>query len=136
MYVDLEHTNRILLETVPDINIESMLAHVFSGLLRLGLLEGQANWGATATMRPTGSVPADLPFDYACRVTPSLAGMELYGWACGLAEISAKDFITSTELLSLDVPVERPKVVFPNLPPKPEAADEAQRANPHPRQPR
>ncbi len=56
-----------------------------------------------------------MTFGAACCVPPTLAGIELYGWACGLTGVRPKEFNSKSELTALVVDVPRPKVMLPNL---------------------
>ena len=118
MYVDLADIIPVLKETVPDIDHDAMMAPIISGLLRMDLIESRCDYGRAVEMRSTGSVPSDLPFIFACRVTPSIAGMELYGWACGLTGITPAQFVAAPEVLEIEADIKRPKVVLPNISPK------------------
>jgi len=115
MYVDLEDLIPVLQEVAPEAEVNSILSHVISGLQRWGLIEGDYQYGPVAEIRPTGSVPADLPFSLVARLNPSPNGMELYGWACGLPGLAPTDFIAAPELVSIEVDIPRPKVVLADL---------------------
>jgi hypothetical protein len=114
MYVDMDSLLPILLEVSPGGDVNGKLAHTFSGLYRTGMFESY-EYGEVSNMRPTGSIPAEIPFQRAARLTPSIDGMELYGWACGLPGVAPNIFSTTPELVSIEVDVARPKVYFADL---------------------
>ncbi|AGB24540.1 hypothetical protein Mycsm_04292 [Mycobacterium sp. JS623] len=108
MYVDLSDFVSLLLETDPDVDAESALTHVLSNLHRLNLIEGAYRYGSPG---PGGG---DRPVFEA---RPSLAGMELYGWACGLSGVTPSQFITAPELVQVEeIEVARPRAVLPGIP--------------------
>jgi hypothetical protein len=59
------------------------------------------------------------------RVTPSIAGLELYGWAQGLPELPPRGFASKARLFDIADAIPRPRSVgFPKLPEHKEAAAE------------
>lgn len=95
--------------------------HVLAGLSRLSLITNSWQVGRTSELlatRESGSVPAaDLPFEYAVQLRPSHAGIELYGWACGMPELDPQQLVSSPEIITFDVEIPRPNAVLPHLKP-------------------
>jgi hypothetical protein len=112
MYCDFDSFYGILNQAVPDIHPNDLVVHVLSGLARLDLIHGEYAAGNVLKAFPG----VNLPFETVCRVYPTMAGMELYGWACGLPGVHPNSFVTTPELTQVDVEILRPSVVLQNLP--------------------
>lgn len=115
MYVNLDEFLAPMHEAVPDLSDDSLLTDIVSGLGRFDLIGRGWAAGNAFTMQPTGGTPAELPFEQAFRVRPSIAGIALYGWACGVPDVDPTSFKELPELLALDVPIPRPAVYLPKL---------------------
>lgn len=114
MYVSLDDLFSILSEAVPDLSGDAMLTDVISGLSRFELIG--SGWGAgNASTLGLGGGAEDVPFEQIFRVYPTLTGLALYGWACGLPGIDPTDFKELDDLLAVDVPVARPAVFLPRI---------------------
>lgn len=86
MQVELtEFYSRLVSDDNVDMNAAT--SHSIVGLVRVGLLDNNYSYGMTA------SLPLDSKFDMVLSVSPSVMGLELYGWAQGLSGISPIDFI-------------------------------------------
>jgi hypothetical protein len=85
------------------------LSHSIGGLARGGLLD--------STFRYTETL---------VRVMPSIAGLELYGWAQGLPGLPPRGFASNAQPFDLEEPIPRlSAVAFPQLPEHPEAKVQA-----------
>jgi hypothetical protein len=85
-----------------DINVNNALSHAIVGLVRVGLLADGYAFG------PSSQVPGiNTEFEHVLCVRPSLMGVELYGWAQGLAGLSAAEFITKAEAFEAEDPIPR-----------------------------
>ena len=81
------------------------LSHAISGLARDGLLDGKFLYNGTVV-----------------RVMPSIAGLELYGWAQGLPGLPPRSFASRAQPFDLEEPIPRlSAVAFPQLPEHPQA---------------
>lgn len=114
MYVDLDDLYPILAEAVPDLAWNDTVTDVLTGLSRFDLI-GDA-WAVGTAANIDSITDADsLPFERVFRAYPTITGLALYGWACGLPGVSPADFTQREELLAIDVPVARPAVHLPNI---------------------
>ena len=76
------------------------MSHAIGGLTRVGLLDDNV-----------------LCNEELVRVTPSIAGLELYGWAQGLPGLSPRSFASRARLFDIAEAIPRPNSVrFPRLP--------------------
>jgi hypothetical protein len=76
------------------------VSHAIGGLIRVGLLDDNFLYNAELV-----------------RVTPSTAGLELYGWAQGLPGLSPRGFASRARVFDLADAIPRPSSVgFPRLP--------------------
>jgi hypothetical protein len=79
--------------------------HAIGGLTRVGLLDDSF-----------------LGHGEVVRVTPSIMGLELYGWAQGLPALPARGFAAKAQLFEITDAIPRPRSVsFPKLPQRAEA---------------
>ncbi len=82
------------------------MSDALGGLIRVQLLDD--------TFQHNGEV---------VRVTPSIAGLELYGWAQGLPGLPPRSFASRAQLFAITAAIPRPSSVgFPKLPQHKEAA--------------
>lgn len=87
------------------------ITHCVTGLARLGLLEADWSVGPPET--------AKTPFGFGIKVQPSPPGMELYGWALGIAGLQPAAFHSAT-LDPMEFPLlELLTASLPDLPPPP-----------------
>lgn len=123
IYVDADQVIAALREDHPGIGSMSVALHALAGLARLDLI-GNSIWnvGGVALIRQKHPVP-ELPFKAAIEAVPSHAGMELYGWACGLPGYSFREFMALPQVVEFDAQVPRPTAVFPYLKPGEAQAD-------------
>ena len=77
----------VLLAGDSDVDMGVALAHSIPGLVRLGLIGNNYHWGSSES-----SGISNPPFSNLLRVEPSSAGIELYGLALGLSDISPQTF--------------------------------------------
>jgi hypothetical protein len=118
MIVDAEQVVAALREGYADIGSQTSIArHALAGLSRLDLVSSNWHIGPVPVLRKKAwkaPVP-DLPFEVAIGVIPTHAGMELYGWACGLPGQSFSDFMSRSDVIEFDVRTPRPTAFFPGL---------------------
>lgn len=112
MLMDLHQFYLSVKHDTHDGDPNAVIAHSVLGLIRLGLLEDEYRLG------PTHNV-AEAPEQWqaALVVKPSVMGIELYGWACGDAEMTALRFVSDAELLALDEVPRPSRVLHPGLSP-------------------
>lgn len=102
---------------VADADIPALDAahHAIIGLVHLGLISDDFVIGD----------PIYLPARYHCRppfeqlliTSPSMRGIELYGWAQGLPGLTADKFPTEAKVFATDPPIPRlTQIIFPRLP--------------------
>ena len=72
-----------------DLDPNIAIAHAISGLVRVGLLDGEFQYGSKQDLS------ADSSYSHVLRVKPSIAGVELFGWAMGCPGIQAISFIAA-----------------------------------------
>ncbi len=83
-----------------EVDENDALSHAIGGLSRVGLLDEKFSYNG------------DL-----VRVTPSITGLELYGWAQGLPGLSARGFASKAQAFELTAAIPRlSSVSFPRLP--------------------
>ncbi|MCV7299447.1 hypothetical protein H7J93_07340 [Mycobacterium barrassiae] len=112
MYVNDEELTPILAEVVPDLSQDAVVTDVLTGLLRFDLIgDGYLIGNPKEMDRP---FPEGLPFPEVFRVHPTITGLTLFGWGCGLADIHPLEFTRTTEFLDVDVPIARPSVFLPD----------------------
>jgi hypothetical protein len=70
-----------------DLEIDVTLSHVIPGLVRVGLLSDKYVMGNRA------GVAENSEFAQVVRVTPSIAGIELFGWAMGDSSLTPQTFL-------------------------------------------
>jgi hypothetical protein len=76
------------------------MSHAVGGLIRVGLLGDSFLYNGRLV-----------------RVTPSIMGLELYGWAQGLPGLSPRGFASKAQLFEITTAIPRPNSVgFPKLP--------------------
>jgi hypothetical protein len=114
IYVDADEVVRSLAAAHPELEPSAGIVHAIAGLARLDLIGSGWTTGPVAQMPPPS--PPELAFESAIRATPSHAGMELYGWACGLPGFSFREFMSLPEPVEFDVEIPRPAAVLPDLP--------------------
>jgi hypothetical protein len=101
-----------LLAGESEVDENDAMSHAIGGLIRVGLLDDKFFYN-----------------DMHVRVMPSIMGMELYGWAQGLAGLSPRSFASKAQLIDLDDAIPRPSwVTFPKLPEHAEATVQAGRS--------
>jgi hypothetical protein len=93
----------------PATDLASALSHAVPGLVRQGLLEGDYGYGPAegGEAFPTGGL----------RVRPSVAGLELYGWAMGVSDMTPHSFPGRALPIELEPPIPRLPVAFYQLTP-------------------
>lgn len=94
------------------------LSHAILGLRRLDLLGTEFGWGKSEALAKSGFKG---PYGSALVVTLAYQGLELYGWAQGVAGLSHQDFITRAEVFGEEEIPRLRDVSFPRLPDAPEA---------------
>lgn len=91
------------------------LSHAIVHLVRLGLLDPEYGFGAK-----NGIGAADSRFEQTLKVHPSVAGMELYGWAQGVPGLDPQMFPLAADVFDCDPPLPRIAGAYlPVPPPKP-----------------
>jgi hypothetical protein len=111
MYADLEPVMLALCVEDEDRDISAVFAHAVTGLVRQGLLEQNYGYGRSG---PDNS--PDAPYENVLTVRPSVAGMELYGWAQGLPGLVPTAFIREALPFDVDPPLARlHAVVLPKI---------------------
>jgi hypothetical protein len=85
LFVDEIEFQRTLTDE-SDVASSDALAHALNGLMRRGLVL-YPGWGARAWVAARGH-----NFDFVVTALPTLAGLELYGWALGLAGLTPANF--------------------------------------------
>jgi hypothetical protein len=89
-----------------EVDENDAMSHAIGGLIRAGLLDDGSPYNSELV-----------------RVTPSIAGLELYGWAQGLAGLSPRSFASRARLFDIADAVPRPSSVgFPKIPEHKQAA--------------
>jgi hypothetical protein len=92
-----------LLVARSEIDPNDALSHGFGGLTRVGLLDDYFLCNGRFV-----------------RVTPSITGLELYGWAQGLPGLSPRDFASKARPFEITDAIPRPSsVTFPKIPERP-----------------
>jgi len=114
MYLPVQEFADVLGES----DLPGSVSHAISHLVRLGLLDPEYGYGDNSKIDA-----ADSRFDRTLKVHPSIAGMELYGWAQGLPGLEPQIFPLAA------VPFESepalPRIAGAYLPtPPPEPAEE------------
>jgi hypothetical protein len=88
-----------------EVDENDAMSHAIGGITRAGLLDDNFRYNGTFV-----------------RVTPSIAGLELYGWAQGLPGLSPREFASRARLFAIADAIPRPgSVSFPQLPEHAEA---------------
>jgi hypothetical protein len=83
-----------------EVDENDAVSHAIGGLIRLGLLDENFLYNAELV-----------------RVTPSTAGLELYGWAQGLPGLSPRGFASKARVFEIADAIPRPSSVgFPRIP--------------------
>jgi hypothetical protein len=116
MHVELnEFTSTLITDT--DTPAEDALHHAIIGLVDLGLIEDSYAVGDRSNL---SVVYKPSPFEHLLIVTPSIRGIELYGWAQGLPGLTIDKFLTMAKVFAADPPIPRlTKVAFTRLPEPP-----------------
>lgn len=91
MYLDADEFRAALARDM-DIEGYEALAHAIPGIVRIGLLGDSYAWGPKDN--DTHAMLSNSPWEPALCVQPSLAGIELYGWAQGLAGMTGQSFVS------------------------------------------
>jgi hypothetical protein len=114
MYVELSDFIDILRELTPEVGFDAVVQHILSGLSRFDLIADDYSAGAAGYLRERGGsyIPDEVPFQQIFRAIPSIAGLELYGWAVGLPGVDPEEFVTLPEMIDFDVEIRRPRVVL------------------------
>jgi hypothetical protein len=101
-----------------DLDPSIALSHAIPGLVRVGLLDGEFQYGEDLT--------ADSSYPNVLRVKPSIAGVELFGWAMGCPDIQAINLIAielDEETDGSPLPDRLESAILPNLPQLPASDD-------------
>jgi len=94
-----------------EVDENDAMSHAIGGLIRVGLLDDGFQYNSELV-----------------RVTPSIAGLELYGWAQGLPGLSPRGFASRARLFDIADAVPRPSSVgFPKIPERKQAAEQSGR---------
>ena len=118
MYVELKQVVEALRVADDDREIFGVFKHAIVGLHRQGLVNDQYAHGLRAQ-----SESPDAPYENVLNVGPSMAGIELYGWAQGLPGLIPSAFILEALPFDVDPPLPRlDSAVLPRVP-KREAAN-------------
>jgi hypothetical protein len=102
MYVELNQIVEALRVADDDREIFGVFKHAIVGLHRQGLVNEQYAHGARAQ-----SESPDAPYEHVLNVGPSMAGIELYGWAQGLPGLTPSAFILEALPFDVDPPLRR-----------------------------
>lgn len=86
------------------------LSHAIPGLTRVGLLGEEYGFGASS------EIAAGSRFDPVLQVQPSVAGIELFGWAMGNADLRVLEFLELELQADKSLPGALQGVVLPHLP--------------------
>lgn len=114
MLVELNDLLEILLEVNPELSGSAVITEIISGLSRNDLIGSGWAAGSASTLENV-KAHANVPFEHVFRAFPTIAGIALFGWACGLPGIDPSEFTERSELLSVDVSIARPAAHFPKL---------------------
>lgn len=121
MQIELEEFYKVLVDE-SDVELSAALSHSIVGLVRVGLLGDSYSFGPTKDMGHINS-----GFESVLAVSPSVTGIELYGWAQGLSGLSAQEFISKATLFDPENPIPRfGNIEFPMLPKEASRSDEVQ----------
>jgi hypothetical protein len=102
--------------TDTSIPAEDALHHAIIGLVDLGLI-GDAHAMGNRSKLPAIYKAENSPFELLLSATPSVRGMELYGWAQGLPGFTVDKFLTMAKVFATDQPIPRlTKVSLSRLP--------------------
>jgi hypothetical protein len=94
-----------------EVDENDAMSHAIGGLIRVGLLDSKFLYNGTLV-----------------RVTPSIMGIELYGWAQGLPGLSPRGFASKAQPFEMEEAIPRlNSVTFPSLPEQTEARPQASR---------
>jgi hypothetical protein len=123
--VDLDEFVDILSEASTDVPPDAIVSHVLAGLLRRFMIGDDYSVGVIENLRKLRpDLPENVPFRQVFCASPTISGIELFGWACGLPGLHPSDFVMSPEVIETAVPVPRPTALFPRL--QKSGADSAQ----------
>ena len=92
-----------------DLKPDVTLAHTIPGLIRVGLLSDTYGYGVKDEVAP------DSKFGLVLRVQPSVAGIELFGWAMGMPDLTKQEFVDMDLEVDDSLPGPLSQVLLPRL---------------------
>lgn len=103
MQVDLDEFLPLLLAET-DVYPNSILSHAIAGLVNVGLLADAYSFGPKDAV---ASFVGEVQYDRVLIVSPSIPGLELYGWAQGLPGLMPFEFPSRAAVFDTEPPMPR-----------------------------